>query len=346
MKIPIARTACREGVNAARTLFERAGCVFQEVDQQNDYGKDAYVDIGHEGIVTHLCVAVQIKSGGSYRAAGGYRVPVEGHAALWRESTIPVFGLVYDPVDTQLRWGDLTGYLRAHPEQDHGTIPIDGDQVLDTSALPEFVAAVGVYARRQTDISAQLLSANDRLQDDAVLNAWALGRSDARYLVILRRMLLELRPPYALRRAIFLLSHAGSHPDILWTPQNWIPPEIAKQALPSFTWSPEEIAHMLRAIDGAAWGRGSLGQCFDVLMYEDPMIVAKARGAVGLLLDVAHGGDEDTAVRAATIALSHSKDARTELARLVEAFPALEANEWFSEIATLIRDQGWLSLYS
>ena len=30
-------------------FFERHGCVFQEVAQQNDFGKDAYVDIGDDG---------------------------------------------------------------------------------------------------------------------------------------------------------------------------------------------------------------------------------------------------------------------------------------------------------
>ena len=57
------------------------------------------------------------------------------------------------------------------------------------------------------------------------------------------------------RRAIFLLSHAGSHPNLLYNPDkekgNWIPPEVEEQLLPTFRWSPEEIASMLRS--GMVW---------------------------------------------------------------------------------------------
>jgi len=76
------------------------------------------------------------------------------------------------------------------------------------------------------DIALHLLSHNDALEDGAVFDAWALGRHYARYhLLILRRLLLDLRPR-ALLRAICLLSYCGSHPDVFWTPDNRIPPDI------------------------------------------------------------------------------------------------------------------------
>ena len=345
MKVTRSRLTSREGVNAVRALFEKAGCVFQEVAEQNDYGKDAYIDVGRNGSVTPLCVAVQIKAGESYRCTEGYRIPVDEHARNWRESTVPVFGLVFDPSDAMVRWGDLTGYLREHPEQDGGAIPIETNRVLNESTLADFAAAVDTYSRRRADIAVQLLSTDDGVQDDAVFNAWALGRSDGRHLLLLRRLLLELRGR-ALRRAICLLSHAGSHPDILWTPHNWIPPSVAEQALPSFVWSAEEIAHMLRVIEEEEWGRGTVGQCCDVLLYEDRHVTHKARAAVGLLL--ADGSDRDSlirAIRAAAIALEHSKDARGELATLLEEYPSLGEHEWFCALAAMVDEQGWISFY-
>ena len=126
------RVTGRDGVNAAGQLFEHHECRFQEVDQQQDIGKDAYVDLADQTGITPLCVALQIKAGVSYRAAGGdYAVPVEGHADLWRRSTVPVFGIVYDPEDKHLRWVDLTGYLRAHPDQEGGSVPVVGRQTLN-----------------------------------------------------------------------------------------------------------------------------------------------------------------------------------------------------------------------
>jgi hypothetical protein len=343
VKIPATRVVSRGGVNAAQSFFERHGCVFQEVAQQNDFGKDAYIDIAREGVMTHLCVALQIKSGESFRTAqGDYFIPIERHADSWRRSTVPVFGLVHDPSDQLLRWVDITGYLRGHPHQEAGSIPVSRDAVVSEASLhAEFGAAVSAYGvNNGAAIALSLLSDGDS-QTEAVFDAWALGRHDARYLLLLRRLILDLHPP-ATRRAIGALAHAGDHPDIFWTKDNWIPNKITKQVRTSFRWSPEEIAHMIRAIDPEDWGRGTLGQSFDVLMYEDPHVVPKLHTAVGLMLGTR---DPIAAVRAATVALSHSRDARQELSLLIQEQPTLMDHEWFREIAAAVQEFGNFSLY-
>jgi hypothetical protein len=43
-------------------------------------------------------------------------------------------------------------------------------------------------------------------------------------------------------------------------------------------------------------------------------------------------------VRAATLALTHSKDQRKELALLISDFPALMEHEWFQEIAVALEE--------
>jgi len=99
----------RAAVNVARTFFEANGCIFQEVSGDNDYGKDAYVDLTFGGQVTGLCAALQIKGGESYRrTAGGYVIPLDDdHAKLWRSSTVPIFGIVHDQSDGKLRWCNI-----------------------------------------------------------------------------------------------------------------------------------------------------------------------------------------------------------------------------------------------
>lgn len=342
--VPAQRVVSRSGVNAAQAFFERHGCVFQEVAQQNDFGKDdAYLDIAREGVITHLCVALQIKSGESYRTEQGeYFIPVERHADSWRRSTVPVFGLVYDPSDQLLRWVDITGYLRAHPHQEGGSIPVLANSILSQKSLHgEFGSAIATYgANNGATIALSLLPGGDS-QTEAVFDAWALGRHDARYLLLLRRLILEVQP-HATRRAIVALAHIGVHPDIFWTKDNWIGKEIKELVRPSFRWTPEEIAHMIRTIDNSEWGRGTLGQSFDVLMYEDPNAVAKLRSSVGLMLGA---GDFVAGVRAAMLALSHSRDARQELSLLIEGQPTLMGDEWFREIAVTVREFGDFSLY-
>jgi hypothetical protein len=337
------RITSRDGVNAARSFFEHHGCRFQEIDQQQDIGKDAYVDLADNARITPLCVALQIKAGASYRTGKvDYAIPVDDHADLWRRSTVPVFGIVHDPDDKELRWVDLTGYLRAHPEQRGGSVPVVGQHTLDEMTLRgSFTNAVRAYgAHGTTDLVLNLLSP-DPFQTVAVYDAWALSRSDPKYLLLLRRFTLDLQPE-ALRRTIWLLSHVGSHPNILWTKDNWIKPEAEGLLLPSFRWSSEELAHMLRAVPHEDYGKGTLGECLDVLLYEDLNIVRKLHLAIPLLLR-----DPDTtwAVRAASLALTHSRNQRKELVRLVKAFPSLMDHEWFHDIAASVNEFGSLTLY-
>jgi hypothetical protein len=143
-------TTAKDGINAVRTFFEHNQCVFQEVAQQNDFGKDGYLDLSEGGVVTFLCAAVQIKSGITYRAASGdYFIPVETHANTWRRSTVPVFGLVYDPADGLIRWVDLTGYLRGNPEQTSGNVPVSRRHTLDALSLHgAFKSALKVHKNR------------------------------------------------------------------------------------------------------------------------------------------------------------------------------------------------------
>jgi hypothetical protein len=330
------RVTSRDGVNTARPFFEHHGCTFQEVGQQHDFGKDAYVDLADDVGITPLCFALQIKAGASYRTANGpHVVQVEGHADLWRRSTVPVFGIVHDPDDGLLRWVDLTGYLRAHPEQRGGNVPVSGRQTLDAltlrGALTNAVRAYG--ARGATDLVLNLLSP-DPFQTGAMYDAWALSRSDPKYLLLLRRFLLDLHTE-ATRRSIWLLSHVGSHPNILWTKDNWIKPEAEQLLLPSFRWSPEELAHMLRAVDHSDYGRGTLGECLDVLLYEDVNIVHKLHVAITLLLK---DPDHTRAVRAATLCLTHAKNQKQELALLISDYPAMLEHEWFQEIAASLTE--------
>lgn len=337
------RVISRDGVNNVRLFFEHRGCTFQEIDQQHDFGKDAYVDLANEAGITPLCIALQIKSGTSYRnSKGDYFVPLDNHADIWRRSTVPVFGIVYDPDDSQIRWVDLTGYLRAHPEQIDGSIPVPGGHTLDDQSLRgAFTNATRVYlARGAGDLTLNLLSLNP-FQVGAVYDAWALSRSDPKYLLILRRFIMDLLPE-SLRRAIWLLSHVGSHPNIFWTKDNWIRPEAETQLLPSFRWSPEEIAHMLKAIDYSDYGPGTLGECLDVLLCEDRNVISKLHIAIKLLLEE---DDATQAVRAATLALTHSHDQHGELAILTKSYPMLLEHEWFQGIVASIHEGGIFSLY-
>jgi len=56
------RIMSREGVNAAQAFLERNGSIFQEIPQQNDFGKDGYLDFGEQGVVTFLCPSDKVRA--------------------------------------------------------------------------------------------------------------------------------------------------------------------------------------------------------------------------------------------------------------------------------------------
>jgi hypothetical protein len=334
----------REGINAVRSLFERCGCIFQEVAQQNDFGKDAYVDVANNGKFGNLCVALQIKSGKSYRTKSGtYFIPLDLHAQTWRDSTVPVFGTVYDPDDRSIRWVDMTGHLRANPRQTTGVIPIARECVLtDASVTTDFARAINAYALAGSSLIAlNLLSTVHEIQLNAVFDCWGLGRHDARYLQLLRRVIIDLDSG-GTRRAIWLLSHLTPHPDIFWTPENWIPESIKSKVRPSFRWSAQEIAHMFRSVGNEELGRGTLGQALHMLLAEDPNFTSSTRGAVDELM---RQSELDCAVRALITAVTSAQNPRDELEQVLRSHPQLLESEWMCDIRATLREFGYFSLY-
>src|SRR4051812_25998901 len=107
----------REGINYVRTLVERHNSTFQEIDTQNDLGNDAYVEFTVEENATGCCVALQIKSGGSYRTATGrYAFSSDkDHFEYWASHTLPVIAVIHDPERERTVWSDITDLLRSAP---------------------------------------------------------------------------------------------------------------------------------------------------------------------------------------------------------------------------------------
>ncbi len=56
----------RLGVHKIATAATELGCLFHKVDQENDIGNDAYIELIEECTNTSFCIAAQIKAGNSY----------------------------------------------------------------------------------------------------------------------------------------------------------------------------------------------------------------------------------------------------------------------------------------
>lgn len=337
------RATSRAGVRECAAYFEDRDCVFQEIGQQNDFGKDAYVDLPLDGGTEGHCVALQIKAGPSYRRGdGSLFVPIDQHATTWRESTVPVFGVVFDPELRQLGWVDLTGYLRQNPNVMSGRISVPAAQLLTETSFAAFCLAVAGYGQSPTQtLSLDLLSNDPVRQSQALHDAWALSRHDVRYFLLCRRVLVEL-PPVQTRWLIWRLSHVAGNPDILYTPETWLPLAIQARLRASFRWSANEIVHAFLAIGPEDWGRGTLGQCLDMLLFADKSFLDEVVPATKMLLAM---GEVDTAVQLTVVALGHTEDPLKLLRDQWERFADLRDSEWLLELGSALSEYNQFSLY-
>lgn len=98
----------RLGVNHARTVVERAGSLFKEINLQHDFGHDATIVLVVNGVVRPREVALQIKSGASYVSGNACRIPATAaHIHFWAEHDLVTLGMVFDPTEGQAYWMDL-----------------------------------------------------------------------------------------------------------------------------------------------------------------------------------------------------------------------------------------------
>jgi hypothetical protein len=335
----------RTAVNAARALFEASGCVFQEVDQANDYGKDAYVDLGDGEKVSGHCIAVQIKGGEKYRRKNGYMIPIENHEGVWRESPLPVAGIVFDEKSSALYWCDIISFLDVHVGETIKSIPVSVDNRLDSATIEStFKPAFREAAKRRSVGQAvlNLVSVNSRQRAIALMDCFGSGRSDPKVFILLRH-LLAIFNREEFRGAVWILSHATDHPDIFWTKDNWVPHEVEAEIRKAYRWSNVEIVRLLTDVSWEEWQRGGLGQCVYSLLVEDPEIKLKMeRVAVGAL----RGGNEEVAWAAFYLTLCWARQkAREKYQQLMADEPAFANLELVGEVRMILAEYPFVSLF-
>ena len=158
--ISASRKIERAGVNALRTLLEEHDHLVQEIDGGADHGEDLYVGFASEGRRTGHVIAIQVKSGQKYKRAKGYAVPVADHRDDWKESRLPVVGVVYDRDKKRLFWVNLTKELRRGSEATWIQVPranelTDGSLNGFIAELQEFIDAQGMWLGREDEMAGQ-----------------------------------------------------------------------------------------------------------------------------------------------------------------------------------------------
>ncbi|MFF5146964.1 DUF4365 domain-containing protein [Streptomyces sp. NPDC013157] len=135
----------RAGVNALRALLEEHEHIVQEIDGGNDHGEDMIVNFTRGGKRTPYWIAIQVKSGKKYKRVNGYAIPVEDHFDDWRQSRIPILGVVCDMKKRELFWVNLTDRLKSVTESP-GWVQIANSCPLNSGTIENFFTEVATYA--------------------------------------------------------------------------------------------------------------------------------------------------------------------------------------------------------
>jgi hypothetical protein len=340
----------RSAVNAARALFEAHDLVFQEVDQANDFGKDAYVDLTLDGTVSGYVVALQIKGGKKYIRARGCAIPCDGdHSEYWFNSSLPVIGIVQDPRDGRLYWQNLTRYLR-DVDPSPTSIPVPSTQPLTDDSLGAFIDEMIRYLRSYSGSRwLDLASSDPNRQAGAAFDCFAIGRFDSRGLLLLRALLTRLSGQ-GFEVGAHLLAHATFfHPDIFWHSDNWISESIKREVRQDLVWQPWELRALLGKLAELAelgdetWGRGTLGQSLYCLFIEDQCIDGKLEQA---LRDAVLNCEDEVAVQLLFLAVyREQQDPRGYFSQLTSRFPRLMQDVRVQEMKAVLEEFGWIDIF-
>lgn len=252
-------------------MLEAANIVVQRVETENDIGRDAFVDIVDGTDVTGGVICIQVKSGrASYFQQGTWVVPGKpADFSLWRESTVPFFGVVHDEKSDALRWVDLSeaavlardNYLSPVIPGRFGllSVPVPDENRLDLDLAAFLTAAEAALRRRSGVPVAALLATDVDLVKSGIMDTFAMGRHDPTALLLLAALVHRL-PKEARRNAIGALAMTTSHPDVFWTRDNWIPDNVSRVIQRRVSWTDLDVYALLAEIDEDGIQRGSFGQ--------------------------------------------------------------------------------------
>jgi hypothetical protein len=333
------------GVDASRRLFRSQGWIYQEVDQENDYGKDAYIDLPETGTVTGITFALQVKSGSSYRRANGYRIPVEDHRVAWMESSVPVFGVVYDKELDRLFWVNITQYLRDRVGTQIRQIVVSAVNVLDTQTIESDFRQAVYRAWNITQGAVFLLNFfgnTEEIQRAAVLDCRSLGESEPRFIILLRASLRDLIGD-GLRTALWVLGHFVPSRRLWLEHMTWT--RSAREDLQRrMHLDPIEIAYILGQMGDEDW---QVEQSVNELLWliiDDPDGLLKLKQALEIALV---RQQEQIAVDILEIICFLAGDVGlNRYHEVADTFPAVKRLTGASDLQKCLEEHGNLYLFS
>lgn len=333
----------KEGINFVRTAVEGGGSLFIKIEQENDLGIDALVELIENERPLNKQLAIQIKSGASYYTpeAKECAFPIGSHRAYWSQHPLPVFGLVYVPVLRNAYWVNLKRYLKANPAATVVRFPATEANQFNTATFTKLFLPGVVGQTPILEIAEAFRLARSKEPSETYLGLLVLFRRypnneavwDELVQTFVTRPAEEI-PPVLL----YWLAHIPGHGDIFYFGET-VTPSIRLYARSLFArFTVQDVIKLLSFIDQEQQiGRGTLGQSIEAVISSLP-------DASKVLREVIRSTEVELPIResaALILAMNEATEALPDLAMLQEV------GSWHAgEIALHIKEYGGINPYA
>ena len=266
----------KAGINYVRTIVESHNCIFQKIDQENDVGIDALIEVVKNERPTGNFIASQIKSGKSYfdKKSNLCKFPVGDHREYWSNYSLPVYGIVYIPEFESAYWVDIKHYLKNNPT----VIIISFEPTLvnvinPTTFITQFIPHLsGDVPNIEYEFAKKLFKSSN--PDEQYLGLYTLYKKYADKNEVWK-LFIDYFKEHSIEDIpeplVYYLSVIPWHPDMLFYKDTHTPDsrKYGKTLLDTF--GKGEIYKLLHFIDKENMiSRGSLGQSIEAIISSIP----------------------------------------------------------------------------
>jgi hypothetical protein len=266
----------KSGINYIRTIVESHNCIFQKIDQENDVGIDALIELVKNERPTGNFIASQIKSGSSYfdKKANLCKIPIGDHRDYWSNHSLPVYGIVYIPEYESAYWINIKSYLKENlNERVISYEPTLANIINKITFITQFIPHLtGEVPNISFELAKELFQSNN--PDELYLGLYTLFKKYA-YKNEVWEIFVNYFKTHTINEIpemlIYYLSVIPWHPDILFYKDSHTQESrnYGKTLINQFT--KNNIEKLLHFIDEENMiSRGSLGQSVEAIVSSVP----------------------------------------------------------------------------
>jgi hypothetical protein len=266
----------KTGINFVRSAVENSGSLFHKIEQDNDLGIDALIELTRGEKPLHKQIAVQIKSGPSYYSSSTEEclIPIQTHREYWSSHLLPVMGIVYVPALNRAHWIDIKTYLKNFPAAHIIRYRTSEANRFDIASFSRIVAPTLLRETPQLSFAEAKALFRSAKPDERYLSLIVLFRRYPNELEVwdeLTKFFIEKNSSEIPSIMVYFLAHVPWHGDIFHSGEALSSEtrEYAKERIASF--GRNEVTKLLEFIDeeiGIA--RGSLGQSVEAIVSSLP----------------------------------------------------------------------------